>query len=163
SRGGDRGAGAARRPHLAALRVVPAVGAPAEGRLLAALPMGRDRDAAADRALRHLHPPPLEDPARARAPGPLSPHTPGLRRSDAADAVLSFYTLAGSASTAPGHALTQGAAVPTIPRRSCGPLGPSPAAGGRVLPVTTPSAKPGTVERRWYVVDADGQNLGRLA
>jgi large subunit ribosomal protein L13 len=31
------------------------------------------------------------------------------------------------------------------------------------LPVKTPSAKPGTVERRWYVVDAEGQNLGRLA
>jgi len=27
----------------------------------------------------------------------------------------------------------------------------------------TLSAKPGTVERRWYVVDADGQTLGRLA
>jgi large subunit ribosomal protein L13 len=43
------------------------------------------------------------------------------------------------------------------------PRGRHTAAGGRVLPVTTPSAKPGTVERRWYVVDADGQNLGRLA
>lgn len=30
-------------------------------------------------------------------------------------------------------------------------------------PVKTPSAKPGTVERQWYVVDADGQTLGRLA
>jgi large subunit ribosomal protein L13 len=29
--------------------------------------------------------------------------------------------------------------------------------------VSTLSAKPGTVERRWYIVDADGQNLGRLA
>jgi large subunit ribosomal protein L13 len=29
--------------------------------------------------------------------------------------------------------------------------------------VKTQSAKPGTVERKWYVVDADGQNLGRLA
>jgi large subunit ribosomal protein L13 len=29
--------------------------------------------------------------------------------------------------------------------------------------VSTLSAKPGTVERRWYVVDAQGQNLGRLA
>jgi large subunit ribosomal protein L13 len=29
--------------------------------------------------------------------------------------------------------------------------------------VSTQSAKPGTVERRWYVVDAEGQNLGRLA
>ena len=28
---------------------------------------------------------------------------------------------------------------------------------------TTQSARPGTVERRWYVVDADGQTLGRLA
>jgi len=28
---------------------------------------------------------------------------------------------------------------------------------------TTKSAKPGTVVRKWYVVDADGQNLGRLA
>jgi large subunit ribosomal protein L13 len=27
----------------------------------------------------------------------------------------------------------------------------------------TLSAKPGTVERRWFVVDADGQTLGRLA
>jgi large subunit ribosomal protein L13 len=27
----------------------------------------------------------------------------------------------------------------------------------------TVSAKRGTVERRWYVVDAEGQNLGRLA
>ena len=31
------------------------------------------------------------------------------------------------------------------------------------IPVRTPSAKPGSVERSWYVVDADGQNLGRLA
>ena len=29
--------------------------------------------------------------------------------------------------------------------------------------VSTLSAKPGTVQRRWYVVDAEGQNLGRLA
>ena len=27
----------------------------------------------------------------------------------------------------------------------------------------TYNAKPGEVERRWYVVDAEGQNLGRLA
>ena len=33
----------------------------------------------------------------------------------------------------------------------------------RTLPTTTPSARPGTVERRWYVVDADGAVLGRLA
>lgn len=31
------------------------------------------------------------------------------------------------------------------------------------MPVTTPSAKQGTVERRWHVVDAEGQTLGRLA
>jgi large subunit ribosomal protein L13 len=31
------------------------------------------------------------------------------------------------------------------------------------LVVTTHSAKLGTVDRRWWVVDADGQNLGRLA
>ena len=29
--------------------------------------------------------------------------------------------------------------------------------------VKTVSAKPGTVDRQWWVVDADGQNLGRLA
>jgi large subunit ribosomal protein L13 len=29
--------------------------------------------------------------------------------------------------------------------------------------VRTQSAKPGTVERRWWIVDAEGQNLGRLA
>ncbi len=29
--------------------------------------------------------------------------------------------------------------------------------------VKTVSAKPGTVERQWWLVDADGQNLGRLA
>lgn len=29
--------------------------------------------------------------------------------------------------------------------------------------MSTLSARPGTVERRWYVVDAEGQNLGRLA
>jgi large subunit ribosomal protein L13 len=29
--------------------------------------------------------------------------------------------------------------------------------------VTTQSAKPGSVERRWHVVDAEGQTLGRLA
>jgi large subunit ribosomal protein L13 len=29
--------------------------------------------------------------------------------------------------------------------------------------VSTLSAKPGTVERRWYIVDAEGKNLGRLA
>ena len=28
---------------------------------------------------------------------------------------------------------------------------------------TTYSAKPGEVERRWYVIDADGETLGRLA
>ena len=28
---------------------------------------------------------------------------------------------------------------------------------------TTRSARPGTVERRWYLVDAEGQTLGRLA
>lgn len=28
---------------------------------------------------------------------------------------------------------------------------------------STKSAKPGEVVRRWYIVDADGQNLGRLA
>ncbi|MEW6581400.1 MAG: 50S ribosomal protein L13 [Actinomycetota bacterium] len=31
------------------------------------------------------------------------------------------------------------------------------------IPVRTPSAKPGSVQRSWYVVDAEGQNLGRLA
>ena len=29
--------------------------------------------------------------------------------------------------------------------------------------MSTLSAKPGTVERRWYIVNAEGQNLGRLA
>ncbi len=29
--------------------------------------------------------------------------------------------------------------------------------------VSTRSARPGEVEKKWYVVDADGQNLGRLA
>ena len=29
--------------------------------------------------------------------------------------------------------------------------------------MSTRSAKPGEVEKKWYVVDADGQNLGRLA
>jgi large subunit ribosomal protein L13 len=29
--------------------------------------------------------------------------------------------------------------------------------------VSTLSAKPGTVDRQWYIVDAEGQNLGRLA
>jgi large subunit ribosomal protein L13 len=29
--------------------------------------------------------------------------------------------------------------------------------------VSTVSAKPGTVDRQWWIVDADGQNLGRLA
>lgn len=29
--------------------------------------------------------------------------------------------------------------------------------------MSTQSAKPGTVARRWYIVDAEGQNLGRLA
>jgi large subunit ribosomal protein L13 len=29
--------------------------------------------------------------------------------------------------------------------------------------VKTYTAKPGEIERRWYVVDAEGQNLGRLA
>lgn len=29
--------------------------------------------------------------------------------------------------------------------------------------MNTVSAKPGTVERAWWIVDADGQNLGRLA
>jgi large subunit ribosomal protein L13 len=29
--------------------------------------------------------------------------------------------------------------------------------------VSTVSAKPGTVERQWWIVDAEGQNLGRLA
>ena len=30
-------------------------------------------------------------------------------------------------------------------------------------PVKTISAKPGTVDRKWYIVDAEGQTLGRLA
>ena len=30
-------------------------------------------------------------------------------------------------------------------------------------PVSTVSAKPGTVDRQWWIVDAEGQNLGRLA
>ena len=29
--------------------------------------------------------------------------------------------------------------------------------------MTTVSAKPGTVDRQWWIVDAEGQNLGRLA
>jgi large subunit ribosomal protein L13 len=29
--------------------------------------------------------------------------------------------------------------------------------------VKTVSAKPGTVDRQWWIVDADGQNLGRMA
>lgn len=29
--------------------------------------------------------------------------------------------------------------------------------------MSTVSAKPGTVDRRWWIVDAEGQNLGRLA
>jgi large subunit ribosomal protein L13 len=29
--------------------------------------------------------------------------------------------------------------------------------------VSTVSAKPGTVDRQWWIVDAEGQNLGRLA
>ena len=29
--------------------------------------------------------------------------------------------------------------------------------------MSTVSAKPGTVERQWWIVDAEGQNLGRLA
>ena len=31
------------------------------------------------------------------------------------------------------------------------------------LPTKTESARPGQVERRWFIVDADGQNLGRLS
>jgi large subunit ribosomal protein L13 len=31
------------------------------------------------------------------------------------------------------------------------------------VPTRTYSAKPGEIERKWYVVDADGQTLGRLA
>jgi len=31
------------------------------------------------------------------------------------------------------------------------------------LTKTTKSAKTGDVDRRWYIVDAEGQNLGRLA
>ncbi|HET6691720.1 MAG TPA: 50S ribosomal protein L13, partial [Miltoncostaeaceae bacterium] len=29
--------------------------------------------------------------------------------------------------------------------------------------MSTVSAKPGTVDRQWWIVDAEGQNLGRLA
>jgi len=32
-----------------------------------------------------------------------------------------------------------------------------------VVPQKTYSAKPGEIERQWYVVDADGETLGRLA
>src|SRR4051812_25423588 len=39
-----------------------------------------------------------------------------------------------------------------------GPAGPM-----RGASMKTQSARPGTVDRRWYVVDADGQTLGRLA
>ena len=31
------------------------------------------------------------------------------------------------------------------------------------MPQKTYSAKPGEIERQWYVVDADGETLGRLA
>ena len=31
------------------------------------------------------------------------------------------------------------------------------------MPQTTYSAKPGEIERRWYVIDAEGETLGRLA
>ena len=31
------------------------------------------------------------------------------------------------------------------------------------MPTKTESARPGQVERRWFIVDADGQNLGRLS
>jgi large subunit ribosomal protein L13 len=33
----------------------------------------------------------------------------------------------------------------------------------RIASMKTQSARQGTVDRRWYVVDADGQTLGRLA
>jgi large subunit ribosomal protein L13 len=48
-----------------------------------------------------------------------------------------------------------------------GTFGLESAAGGHFdrlfLCMKTWNAKPGAVERRWYVVDADGQTLGRLA
>jgi large subunit ribosomal protein L13 len=59
--------------------------------------------------------------------------------------------------------LTHGAAVPYHSPSLSRARGAPSSSGGRDLPFTTPSAKPGTVERRWYVVDAEGQNLGRLA
>ena len=31
------------------------------------------------------------------------------------------------------------------------------------MPTTTYNAKPGELERHWYIVDADGETLGRLA
>ena len=31
------------------------------------------------------------------------------------------------------------------------------------MPQTTYSAKPGEIERRWYVIDAEGETLGRLS
>jgi large subunit ribosomal protein L13 len=32
-----------------------------------------------------------------------------------------------------------------------------------LMPQTTYSAKPGEIERRWYVIDAEGETLGRLS
>jgi large subunit ribosomal protein L13 len=38
-----------------------------------------------------------------------------------------------------------------------------PLSGGTRTTVKTVSAKAGTVDRQWWIVDADGQNLGRLS
>ena len=49
---------------------------------------------------------------------------------------------------------------------SAGPLLQSPAGGRRVRPLSvmkTYTAKPGEIQREWFLVDADGQTLGRLA
>src|SRR5262245_15756344 len=92
-------------------------------------------------------------------PKPISPYplgcTPQMRRPHAA---LASFEPADGTSTRRGPDFAT--------RRARRSLLQSPAGGRRVRPLSvmkTYTAKPGEIQREWFVVDADGKTLGRLA
>ncbi len=70
---------------------------------------------------------------------------------------------------APSHPATLLYSVRAVARSDCAaplfrPLrAPVHDTDGSPLPQKTYNAKPGEIDRSWYVVDADGETLGRLA
>src|SRR5262245_9279637 len=76
---------------------------------------------------------------------------------------------AGQGTGAPSPSSTR--YIPSVPLRGPAALRPCFAlrrapvhdSDGSPLPQKTYNAKPGEIDRAWYVVDADGETLGRLA